>query len=169
VHLLAADSSWWCVTWGDIAGGVVAGLIAALIAWAIGRGLRERRNRRDFGRLAGDYDVTVKLEGTPEGVVTLRRRGSNLDLTWVLANDTIATGTLAMNEQSRVTGSGSYVHETASGTVGGELHVQVAPPDTLFVDGVYTQQQARETVATAWVWRRRKRTHLATHDERGAP
>jgi hypothetical protein len=155
--------------WSGISGGVLAGLLAALIAWAVGRGLRRRRNRADFGSLSGGYQVAEKSTDEVAGTATLTGNGPSLHLSWVMEDGTVATGTIVMNEQSRVDGSGSYTHDTESGLGWGYLRVRVASRDpvVLRVDGTFTDQRARSEVASAWVWRRR--TRLGVVFERNAP
>jgi hypothetical protein len=62
-----------------------------------------------------------------------------------------------MNEQSRVTGAGSYEHFRGAGGWG-DFSVQVASRERgvvrLLVDGRYTDQANRKVVATAWVWQK---------------
>lgn len=120
---------------------------------------RDWRNRADFGCLAGEYDVTVKSTEEAEGTATLTGSGPILALRWVLADATVATGTIVMNEQSRVDGSGSYTHDTETGPGWGYLRVLVESrdPAVLRVDGTFTDQDERREIATAWVWRQLRR------------
>jgi hypothetical protein len=141
----------------DLAGGVIAGLIAAGIAWGIGFALRVRRNRSRFGRLAGTYRVFEKQPSRKgAGTVEVTGNGPTLDFAWTLADGSKAAGQIAMNEQSGVTGSGSYEHTRGANQGWGYLSVQVASRERgaarLLVDGTYTRQKTRDEVATAWVW-----------------
>ena len=89
----------------------------------------------------------------PDGKAKVSRDGATLGFVWTFPDGTEATGTLAMNEQSRVTGSGSYKH--LRGALGwGYLTAHVASREKdaaqLLVDGRYTLD--RGDVSTAWVW-----------------
>jgi hypothetical protein len=142
---------------GELIGGVVAGLIGSAIAWTVGRTVRSKRNRDDFGSLAGEYQVREKQPSEqPDGTVTISGSGPNLDFLWTLGNGSEARGRLAMNEQSRVTGSGSYEHRRGANRGWGDLTIQVASRERnsvrLLVDGRYTSQKDRQQVASAWVW-----------------
>ena len=143
------------VTGNEIVGGVLAGLIATAIVGGFAWLRRYVRNRADFGSLAGEYEVTTKSTDEAEGMATLSGTGPILGLRWVLANGTVATGTVVMNEQSRVDGSGSYTHDTETGPGWGYLRVRVdsRDPAVLRVDGTFTDQDVRTEIATAWVWR----------------
>jgi hypothetical protein len=138
----------------DYVGGILAGLIASLIAYGFVTARRLKRNDEYFACLAGTYDVTEKQRETRrEGTVTITGNGPLLDFVWTLANGRVARGTLAMNEQSRVTGSGGYEHEPDGW---GYLDVRVASrtPGTarLLVDGRYTRPDHGDEWARARVW-----------------
>jgi hypothetical protein len=78
------------------------------------RAARWRRNRDDFGRLAGEYRVSEKQPSErADGTATLSGSGPMLTLAWTLEDGSEVTGTLSMNEQSPVTGAGSYEHTRA--------------------------------------------------------
>lgn len=116
------------------------------------------RNRDDFGRLAGEYRVTQKPPSNESnGTARLSGNGPLLDLVWTFEDGSKAKGTLSMNEQSRVTGAGSYEHFRGAGGWG-DFSVQVATRERdavrLLVDGQYTDQANRKLVATAWVWQK---------------
>jgi hypothetical protein len=155
-----AANGWWYLDWNEVKGGVVAGLLGAFIAWGIGRLIREKRNRDDFGRLAGDYDVMDKADRTQViATATIKGRGPRLEMTWQWNDGSLVTGQVSMNEQSRVTGAGSYTHVRGSALGWGSIYVQVADHDrrVLLVDGTFTDSDSRQQVASAWVWRRRER------------
>lgn len=147
------DGDSWAAGFGvDLLGGVLAGLIGTAIIYGFSKVRQQRRNSADFGCLAGVYDVTVKQSDEPEGSVMITGDGPLLSFAWKMDGGTDAVGTIAMNEQSRVTGSGSYEH----GDGWGYLTVQVASRERgaarLLVDGRYTRQKERDEVSTAWVW-----------------
>ena len=151
------------VGWGDVLGGVAAGLIGSFLAWAVGRAIRWRRNRIDFGGLAGEYRVSDKgLSETANGAATLSGTGSVLEFAWTLEDGSEIEGTLAMNEQSRVTGAASYDHVRGSAYGWGDFSFQMAgrerPGVRLLVDGRFTDQRTRQQVAGAWVWDMQKAT-----------
>jgi hypothetical protein len=150
------------VGWGDVLGGVVAGLIASVLAWAVGRVLRWRRNRFDFGGLAGAYRVNEKWSEKDDGTATVSGTGPLLKFTWTLADGSEVKGTLAMNEQSRVTGAGSYDHVRGNAYGWGHFTFQVAGRKQggvrLLVDGRFTDQRARQEIAGAWLWEMDKAT-----------
>jgi hypothetical protein len=151
------------VGWSDLLGGVVAGVIASTIAWGISRLYRLRRNRIDFGRLAGEYRVREKQPSEEaDGTVTLRGNGPVLDLAWTLGDRSEVRGTVSMNEQSRVSGAGSYDHVRGENYGWGYFSLQVAEgergPIRLLVDGRFTDQKARQQIAGAWVWEMQKAT-----------
>jgi hypothetical protein len=62
--------------WNDIWGGLVAGLLATVLVGTFTWVRRQRRDRRDFGSLAGEYDVTEK--GTCRAEVRPRSRARGL-------------------------------------------------------------------------------------------
>lgn len=135
----------------------MAGLIASAFAWAIGLALRLKRNRDDFGSLAGKYSVNEKEPSQrPDGTVVIDGNGPNLNFVWTFADGTEARGQIAMNEQSRVTGSGSYEHVRDERHGWGDVWLQVGSRERdavrLLVDGRYTNQEKRLGVASAWVW-----------------
>jgi len=150
------------VGWGDVLGGVVAGLIASFLAWAVSKALRWRRNRLDFGGLAGEYRVSEKGRSeTGNRTATLTGAGPLLKFAWTLKDGSEIKGTLAMNEQARVTGAGSYDHVRGSAYGWGGLSFQVAGRERssvhLLVDGWFTDQTARQQIASAWVWKMHER------------
>lgn len=135
--------------------GVLAGVIAAGIAWGIGRTIRWGRNLNDFGRLAGEYRV-IEKQGRTDGTVIITGNGSQLGFIWTMRDKSTVEGTLAMNEQSRVTGAGSYTHSRGESYGWGDLSFQVAARKRgairLLVDGRFTNTTSRSHVASAWVW-----------------
>lgn len=157
-RLIACDhgDGLWGFGWADFLGGIAAGLIATGIVWVATSLLRRKRNRDAFGPLIGTYKVTRKHPSDqPDGEVTIKGDGPILTLDWTLASGSRAEGTLAMNEQSRITGAGSYEH--VQGAPGwGYLTVHVASRKKgaarLLVDGRYTREAKRDEVSTAWVW-----------------
>lgn len=151
------DEIVWGVGWGDLLGGIVAGLIGAAIVGAFAWWRRRRRDRADFGSLAGSYAVTEKQPSQrAEGTVTVTGDGPLLSFEWTTADGSQAHGTLAMNEHSRVTGTGSYEQVRGLNHGWGYLTVYVASREQgaarLLVDGRYTRQANRDEVSTAWVW-----------------
>jgi hypothetical protein len=143
----------------ELLGGVVAGLVASAIAWCVGRVVRWQRNRDDFGSLAGAYDVSEKETGLAVGTVAIHGHGPILNLEWTHPDGSQASGRIAMNEQSRVTGSGSYEHRRGSNVGWGYFMLQVASRERdavrLLVDGTFTDQELRRQTASAWVWEKR--------------
>lgn len=153
----------WSFERGEVLGGVVAGLIASGIAWGIGRLVRWRRNAGDFGVLAGTYDVFEKQPSAEAaGTVTLTGDGPVLDVVWTLEDGSEARGTLTMNEQSRVTGAGTYEHRRGTNRGWGEFTVHVASRRAravrLLVDGRFTDQKLRQQIASAWTWEMQEST-----------
>lgn len=135
----------------NVLGGVFAAFAYALILWW----RRRERNLDDFGRLAGKYRVTQKWSEEPQGTVTLSGNGPKLDFVWTMEDGSAPTGKLWMNEQTRLTGAGSYQHRR-TGFGWGELTVQVADRERgavrLLVDRQFTDPTAHQPVAEAWVW-----------------
>ena len=151
------------VGWGDLLGGVLAGFIASTVAWGVGRIRRWRRNRDDFGRLAGEYLVSEKQPSErADGTVTLGGSGPVLDLAWTLKDGSEVRGMISMNEQSRVTGAGSYDHVRGTNYGWGYFSLQVAVRERgvvrILVDGRFTDQRTRRQIAGAWVWEMQKAT-----------
>jgi hypothetical protein len=112
--------------------------------------VRWKRNRDDFGSLAGSYDVNEKEPSDrADGTVVIEGNGPTLAFVWRLADGSEARGTIAMNEQSRVTGTGSYEHFRDGKLGWGDLWLQVASRERdavrLLVDGRYTKQEARQS------------------------
>lgn len=147
----------WGVGWGDLLGGVIAGLIASAVVGALVWWWRRRRDRKDFGCLAGTYDATEKQPSEkPDGTVVVTGDGPVLTFVWRFGDGSVADGTLAMNEQSRFIGSGGYEHVRGRNLGWGQVTVIVASRDKgaarLLIDGQYTRQEMRDAVWTAWVW-----------------
>jgi hypothetical protein len=156
------DSGLWVLGWADFFGGVLAGLIASGIGATAVWCWRGWQRSAAFDPLVGIYGVTRKYPSNEhEGVVRVTRDGATLRFVWAFPDGTQALGTFAMNEQSRMSGSGSYKH--FRGAAGwGFLIVHVASRERdateLLVDGRYTQD--RDEVSTAWVWEKRSPLHL---------
>jgi hypothetical protein len=147
----------WAFGRGEVLGGVIAGLIASAIAWGVGRLVRWKRNIDDFGVLAGEYNVYEKAPSDrADGTLTLKGKSPVLDVSWTLEDGSTVRGTLTMNEQSRVTGSGSYEHRRGSAGGWGDFSVHVASRKQgavrVLVDGRFTDQELRRQIASAWVW-----------------
>jgi hypothetical protein len=106
--------------------------------------------------------VSEKWSGQADGTATLSGNGPVLKLAWTLKDGSEVNGTLAMNEQSRVTGAGGYDHVRGTAYGWGDLSVQVAvrrrDKVRLLADGRFTDQRARQQIAGAWVWDMQKAT-----------
>lgn len=145
------------IGWGEVLGGIVAGLLASAVIAVAARCWRRHRDRKDFGCLAGTYDVTEKQPTEqPDGMVEVAGDGPVLTFVWTFGDGSVAEGALTMNEQSRVTGAGSYKHVRGSNLGWGYVTLIVASRGKdaaqLLVDGRYTRQKHRDEIATAWVW-----------------
>jgi hypothetical protein len=152
------------MSWNDffvaVIGGIVATAIWTLVWSVLVWDRRRRRLRRDFHRLAGEYEVTEKFAASPEpytALVTVRR--NVLHVRWNNARPTESViGEIVMDEQIPKSGRGRYHQEFKGSEYWGFWDLQVED-DSLLVHTTYADPQARMVFA-AYVWRPLRRAAL---------
>lgn len=134
------------------------GLVSTAV-WAVGAlVIRRRRNRRDFGLLAGRFRERAKYaETAADGAreLTIEVSGNVLTVRFTLLplGQNFLEGEIAMSEGFRRSGSGHYYHDKGGPELWGFWTLTVRDKNTLMLHSEYANK-SKQIIAEGKVWER---------------